>query len=145
MNIIEFILARIAEDEAAARAVPPLDYNIDMGGDRQDERFTFGRSLPSSADGMGNWSKHRHSPTTRKHFTRWEPPRVLAECSAKRLLIRVSAEGAAAEDGERGCCHLEQEILDGKCRSNKPHELTGLRVLASIYADHPDYNQAWAL
>lgn len=128
-TLTEFLLARIAEDEAAARAVPPLDHNYDMGGRRQDERFTFGRSLPSSADGMGNWSKHRDSPTTRAHFERWHPARILADCEAKRRIVEMWV--ARADDHPVTTAHRTGLGL-------------AIKALASVYADHPDYNPTWA-
>jgi hypothetical protein len=129
LTLTGFLLARIAEDEAAARAVPPLDHNCDMGGNRQDERFTFGRTLPSSADGMGNWSPHRDSPTTRDHFARHDPARVLAECEAKRRVVEI-ASPAQDEDGA---------TIPGSGLSDI------LGALAAVYADHPDYREEWSV
>lgn len=125
-DLTEFLLARIAEDEAAARAVPPLGHNFDMGGHRQDERFTFGRILPSSADGMGNWSKHCDSPITRDHFSRHDPARVLAECEAKRRIMGLVTQMGGYYEPDAG--RVGAEVL---------------RALALPYADHPDYRDEW--
>jgi hypothetical protein len=136
LTITDFLLSRIAEDEAAARAVPPLDYNVDMGGNRQDERFTFGRTLPSSADGMGNWSKHRNSPTTRAHFARHDPARVLAECAARRRIVELAEEASgidAALDGNAAVGPRTEPYIGDLI----------LHALASVYSDHPDYREEW--
>jgi len=127
LTLSDFLLARIAEDEVAARVVPPLDHNFDMGGNRQDERFVFGRTLPSSADGMGNWSKHQDSPATADHFSRHDPARVLAECEAKRRIVEeyVRIERGDYADSTRW---LAEDIL---------------ALLALPYADHPDYRPEW--
>lgn len=60
MSIIEFLEARIAEDETHARAAAPW-----ATGSRHE-----GQPL--------DWSIH---------FDRWSPARVLAECAAKRAII----------------------------------------------------------
>lgn len=151
MTITEFLLARIAEDEAAARDVPPLGHNFDMGGHRQDERWIFGRTLPSSADGVGNWSEHRDSPATATHFARHDPARVLAECEAKRRIVelhpiyrgpRLLAVDSTGRDFACEKCHAASSIDDqsviealGPCNT--------LLALASVYVDHPDYRDEW--
>jgi hypothetical protein len=133
MTLTGFLLARIAEDEVAARAVPPLGYNTDMGGNRQDERWIFDRTLPSSADGMGNWSKHRHSLTTAEHFARHDPARVLAECEAKRRIVDVASQYVEPDD-----------TFDAGFKGGASHVgFNTLRALASVYADHPDYREEW--
>jgi hypothetical protein len=149
-TITEFLLARIAEDEAAARAVPPLGHNYDMGGNRQDERWAFGRTLPSSADGMGNWSPHRDSPTTAAHFSRHDPARVLAECEAKRRIVQ---DHATWERDNRKAWKDYSRWLEGKAVAADPPARTtpekwhglehAVRVLAAVYSDHPDYRQEW--
>ncbi|HKY59267.1 MAG TPA: DUF6221 family protein [Aeromicrobium sp.] len=126
MTITEFLLARIAEDEEAARAVRPLDHNYDMGGGRQDERFVFTRYLPDSMDGRGNWAKD--DPATSVHFARHDPARVLAECEAKRKIVeQARAYSPASEYGDGEGWAL----------------VDVMRALASVYADHPDYDQDW--
>lgn len=160
-TLTDFLLARIAEDEAAARAVPPLDHNFDMGGARQDERFTFGRTLPSSADGMGNWSKHRDDPSTAAHFLRHDPARVLAECEAKRRIVELhkswpvlvqrqpSFEQVDSTDVNSMVFRASQQIAwatEQEYRAkfgDEPPTAPMLRALASVYADHPDYNPDW--
>lgn len=133
MTITEFLLARIAEDEAAAKAVPPLDHNFDMGGNRQDERFTHGRYLPDSMDGRGNWAKVDQA--TPAHFGRWDPARVLAECEAKRRIVDLHS-GTAPWCGwthDAGSAHGDD--MGDDCDT--------MRALASVYADHPDYREEW--
>ena len=132
MKLTEFLLSRIAEDEAAASAVPPLGHNVDMGGNRQDERFTFGRSLPSSADGMGNWSPHRDSPTTQAHFARHDPARVLAECEAKRRIV--------ADHGPDG---NGMKVNGDVCSEFEAWPCPTIQALTAVYADHPDYDEEW--
>ena len=61
---------------------------------------------------------------------RWSPERVLAECEAKRRIVKESA-------------------YELNRRPPSPRAATAARVtlllLALPYADHPDYQQEWAL
>ena len=82
MTITEFLLARIAEDEALA-----------------------------SYYGMALGTK-----------------RVLAECSAKRAIVEWCDKGIVA----MGAHHAKDEMHLAKC-------------IAAAYADHPDYQEAWAV
>lgn len=62
MTITEFLLARIAEDEARAH-------------------YALSRGDGGALEYGGQWYG------AIKHAERWEPTRVLAECEAKRSLI----------------------------------------------------------
>lgn len=152
-TLSEFLLARLAEDEAAASAVPPLTHNYDMGGNRQDERFTFDRTLPSSADGMGNWSEHRGSPTTREHFARHDPARVLADCAAKRRIVEIHRMVKFTDvsigllDVDVCCiCHGMLDVdgdLEHVVNVQQPFPCSTIRALAAIYADSPEFREEW--
>ena len=67
MTLAEFLLARIAEDEAAVRAT---GYFTGKGEEwwGEDWYAACGREITA-------------------HLVRWEPPRVLAECEAQRRLV----------------------------------------------------------
>lgn len=95
MTLDEFLLARIAEDEAQARR-----------GFAHPGRWITQSGIP---DGVPNGI----SCTA-----------VLAECAAKRLIV-----GA-----DRRC------FFESTTCGDEP-----LRALATVYADHPDYRQEWAL
>lgn len=89
MTLTEFLLARIAEDEAAAERVL-LDYG---GGDLE--------SLEA---------------------------RVLAECEAKRRIVDRYSDDAIWPDYQGGYESATEDAV---------------RDLAAVYADHPDYDDAW--
>lgn len=87
MTIVDFLEARIAEDEARAR-------------------YPY---LASHPDPL------------------FSPARALAECSAKREIIRWWTEGLI------GYVRVDDELTNP------------LLPLAAVYKDHPGYNQEWAL
>ena len=144
MTLTEFLLARIAEDEAAALRLCP-GRNAANGhwrrGSLQDEAV---RAIdPLDAD----------------HVLRHDPARVLAECEAKRRIVAEAFEVAATIDGEWGCCHDADDIRRGY-REPTPGwgdeaeplpegcagpEVAGkfLQALAAVYAGHEDYRQEW--
>ena len=96
-DLAEFLLARIAEDEAELEA-----------------------AIQSRYPGL----------TIRRN-----PSRVIAECEAKRALLALHTEGW---DGRCGECSDRYAVTpwDGLCDE--------ARILATVYADHPDYREEWA-
>lgn len=131
MTITEFLLARIAEDETAARLCaemfpPPWD-----ASDRGWRVRIYAADVPTpdlSSDDEGAMSTRnpvvmevepdRHIEDSRwlservEHVRRHDPARVLRECEAKRRIVEQHAAPAIA-------------------------------ALAAIYADHPDYEEGW--
>lgn len=91
MTLIEFLLARLNEDE-------------ERGRDRHDHL-----SVPPDC---------------------WGPGRVLAEVAAKRAILE----------------HCRGSITEGE-QWNEATQVTDathtLKLLASVYADHPDYDEEW--
>jgi hypothetical protein len=139
MTLTEFLLARIAEDEAAARlAIPPRWDDAESTPHwRHDGNpsgaFMAGQMVIGQAS---SWREvDQDGGRFARHIVRWDPARVLAECEAKRRIIEwASSEGMPNPDSEysRGWLTAGYFIL---------------RSLAAAYADHPDhpdYDQAWA-
>ena len=121
-TLVEFLEARIAEDEVLASATPSDEWGgVDAWG-------------PGATDFY----------YTDSGAQRW-PPRVLAECDAKRQIIDFAFEDLEIEDGEWGCGHSAAEIRAGKCRTIRPAEAGILQALALPYSDHPDYDPAWRI
>lgn len=76
----------------------------------------------------------------RDHIVRHDPARVLRDVEAQRALLELHhaelIEVVNADHEERSgdwCAECDGETFP--CRT--------LRLLASAYADHPDYNEAW--
>jgi hypothetical protein len=100
MTITEFLLERIAEDEAT-------------GADLEQEANLTLETLGC---------------------------RVLAEAAAKRAIIALHAP-VTAPHGTLPICAECGDWWDG---SPIDYPCDTLRALASVYADHPDYDAGWA-
>lgn len=66
MNLADFLLARIAEDETAARAALQRGSTVYDWAVLRDRHFILADS---------------------HHIPRWKPARVIAECDAKRRIV----------------------------------------------------------
>lgn len=139
MEIAEFLLARIAEDEAVARAA--------LAWQRADPADRWRDSDEGALlDGQGEVMASYVGDDVAPHIARWDPTRVLAECKAKRRIveahpIRFDLSEYEQSYGGRtfGCpvCHDYDGITCGKgyCET--------LLALALPYANHEDYDEAW--
>lgn len=135
-TITEFLLARIAEDEEAARgatrgpwAYPPREGHYDDGvvvatslSDRYDDREPRFVAL-TSYDGQSNTTMN--SDADGEHIARHDPKRVLAECEARRRIVEYALELDADYPGVSG---PSADLLP---------------MLASVYADHEDFQDEW--
>ena len=114
LTLTDFLLARIAEDEAAARAAE--------GPAQTPWRATYGRQVETARDGYLVTPEDEHSYTTDPpddvalHIARHDPARVLAECEAKRRIVQNAQD---------------------------PGDDLFVAILALPYADHPDYREEW--
>lgn len=108
MTITEFLLARIAEDEAAA-------------SERIDREVLLMRR-----DGL--------SDTTRDNLpASWRRP--LADCEAKRRIVALHDDALKLELERRDASAAGADLMH--------HDV--LCALASVHADHPDFDPAWRL
>jgi hypothetical protein len=160
VSITDFLLARIAEDEAEAQSatmgpwlrgkfVDKKRYDR-MGpewkADRAAEESTFVRAGGVEGDHVAIV----RNPADVQFIARWDPARVLAECAAKRAIVdlyerhrdnrdaRRSPRARAAEDEKAAQDRRTQEA-----RTRVADD--AMRALAAVYADHPDYQPEWAL
>ena len=143
MTITEFLLARIAEDEAVLErrgAFPHSTHGTDE----------VGAYNPRCPDCLGLPGKAR----------------VLAECKAKRTIIELhKGEQWTIPQGHRDLAYWHSSISDSvEVRRGDSYVRTitnseylkevgavkqppslELLALAAVYADHADYDPAWAL
>jgi len=151
VSIVEFLKARISEDEAVARAAvgndgPPTWLQDDTDGvygarpdvdwDEVCQSHTYG--VPNECDfnptacGISMTDDPVLEHARARHIARHDPARVLAECAAKRHILDDHAPFYAGSDlcgGHDGRHTLEQCDLR--------------RAMASVYADHPDFQEEW--
>lgn len=136
MSITEFLLARIAEDEEAAREAGDADSY--EGGDTAWCAGWLGtgiRHLVRNVDVECYESGHEDDPAlcgrparyAGQHIARHDPARVLSECEAKRRIV---------EDCKDYLLH-DEDGMGGELAERT------LSRLALPYADHPDYDSEW--
>ena len=139
MELAEWLMQQIADDEAVAREAVPSITGWSVGLERAADRRSIVAHLvipDDSADSSGIASDEVTRTrwlTTAAHIARWHPARVLAECEAKRRIVEEHAWGEyVVGDGWRTCIADHEE---SPC--------TTLRLLTMPYADRPGYDPAW--
>ena len=138
MHLTKFLLARIAEDEVDARRAFGLDLAARLKDQAERVAHQHGSATPpdepNAADRLW-W--------TTQDVVQWlapyGPARVLAEYEAKRRIVTEWLEGVNRLDEHGRPTHMFDPFLSALLKS---HE-RWLRLLASIYADHPDYREEW--
>lgn len=128
MELVDFLRARLDEDEAAARAATPgaWRYNPDkhhhIVGTPLFEEAVFAGPPGVDAVCVAGTGKTDDPQSMRdaEHIARHDPARVLAEVEAKRAVVDFA-------DTYEGGFHASQF----------------LPKLAAVYRDHPDFDPAW--
>jgi hypothetical protein len=146
MDLIEFLRARLAEDEVRANAAASA--LLYVGETEPEFDWTFGENEPEGFT-VRTISEKRVArdvyDDTAMHIARHDPARVLREVEAKRRILAehdhttvhiwhdrskdfeiCTACGAGSDD--QGCI---------------PWPCDTVKLLALPYSDHPDYNEAW--
>jgi hypothetical protein len=118
-DLVEFLKARLDEDEAAAGAArnwTDRDWttSLDQRGD--------GWVSADGADPIVMTIGHSDAQASAivEHIARWDPARIRAEVAAKRRVLE-----------------LYEELGD-------PSLYVVMQHLAQAYADHADYDQKWS-
>lgn len=122
MNITEFLLARISEDEAAANAVDLLSSEMETISTHY---------LPEFAD----------------YMLRWQPNSIRAECAAKRAILEMHSPAdyrGIGMESPNACniCGKDTGMHDWEWDKNS-FPCNTIKALAAVYADHPEYDPAW--
>jgi hypothetical protein len=134
-DLAEFLLARIAEDEAAARAATKGEWTA-VGTQFPDEESDAAEMIRGYVDvfpdGPGITGEEMAGPDA-WHVARWDPARVLAECDAKRRIVEFWSQAFSKPTDFPG-------IQFDRVRSAAQWTL---QVLALPYADHPGFREEW--
>lgn len=134
-TLTEFLLARIAEDEDAAMMSPMRTWEAHIPGTFEPIQIIHKRRDVVAADVEENAARH---------IARWTPARVLPECEAKRGIVELHQPYDIPQNMRWGSI-----LACGMCGSvdDSPEEwpCESVKALAHVYADHPDFDPAWAL
>lgn len=129
MTLTDFLLARVAEDDAAARkagsaAWANMHHNIYLAGDPSNEVVAVG---PWDGD-LGDAAEH---------MARQDPARILAECKAKRAVV-AQYDSALQQTYGRNAPDVQAE-LEAIAEAVEQCVMS----LARVYVDHPDHRPEW--
>ena len=128
-TIVEFLLARIAEDEAKAHSTSPGPWMY------QDvDAVDGGRVCADTVEIARVYAAEGHANGL--HIVTWEPARVVAECQAKREIV-AGYRMALRDSGSR------VEALAGTAKRHLAAYYRAMKSLARVYADHPDFQGEW--
>ncbi len=114
MGIVEFLRARLDDDEREARRAVEMRLNTPLRDPRRNTEPDY-------------------------ELTAWEDVGVPAMLiGPERVLREVEAKRRIADD------YRVPTLDDCQTDWDTPPPLWTLQALASVYADHPDYDPAWA-
>lgn len=127
-DLIEFLRARLNEDEQAALGISDTwhveDYEVTAQADGAVQAsWVVAGPRGEVGVAMVNGVRRAH------HIARHDPARVLREVEAKRRII------AEHEPGQDPCDAHDAMFETVPCDT--------LMELAAVYADHPDYREDW--
>jgi hypothetical protein len=141
VSLVEFVEARLAEEQADAEAAGANGWvagedgegwaiELDLG---QGPDSTWGACVTCNDSGGNELTEE-----TARHMARQDPAGTLARVTALRAVMKLHRPV-----GEwpvcAGCFNPDDEADD------QPHPCPTLRAVAGIWADHPDYDPAWAV
>jgi hypothetical protein len=120
LSLVDFLNARLAEDEASARAAEPGPWSSTA---RHDEGYVH--------DSDGSYLVYSEGAVdipTAAHIARYDPARVLREIAAKRAILELFAiSNEEGFGGSEGWTLVRDAV----------------RQIAAVYSDHPDYREEW--
>lgn len=130
MTISEFLLARVAEDEARA-----VSYRVK----RDAPHMSIGDPrIPEGHVAVGSKEMRLVTMPRAEYLATYCDPvtddREMAEAAAKRALVEL--HGPDMPYCDLNFSAADHGYFEGPCRN--------LRIVASVYADHPDYDTQWA-
>jgi hypothetical protein len=136
MTLTDFLLARIDEDEAAAKSADGVC------------PAPWGRSEPPTSSACGHLEDAVGTavavtaPVFQAHIARHDPARVLAECEAKRRIVeRYTESDRDANSYDSDNPNQPMSYWTDWADRHAWHE--AVQILAAVYADHPDHREEW--
>ncbi len=149
MTFVEFLNARLDEDEAAAKAATPGGWQARLSeyGPNGEWEIVTDAHEPSEPGRYVVYTGYEGGGVTSEqnavHIARHDPARVLREVAAKRSLL--TQHRPASAEALHPWCRVSIRTDPEIGTYQEPFPCPTLRVLAVSYADHPDYQEAWKL
>ena len=140
-DLTAFIKARLAEDEAAAKAADegpwkavPCVYGPPEDGYGEPHYYEIRSPLRGPHGDVVSHQTHEgggvHGAANAVHIARHDPPRTLREVEALRRLVIIHNPGTdPCDPGNARLRAMPCEVLT---------------FVAAIWSEHPDYRQEWA-
>jgi hypothetical protein len=139
MTLVEFLLARIADDAGIAESVSPPPWHA---VDADDEAYIISQDFGEQVAVTDHLNVD--------HIMQWDPARVLAECEAKRQIIdmHTSTESVvrmldALDNTADPVGNKTDPVALGIAQAALVTLEAVLKSHAQPYAEHPDYDEAW--
>ncbi|MFE7128935.1 DUF6221 family protein [Streptomyces sp. NPDC057617] len=151
-DVVDFLRARLDDDERVARAATPGPWRLDS---------TIHAELLNAGDGTtviggGRWGGEAsvfESTEDAIHIAEWDPSRVLREIDAKRRIVDIYAdaleERAALRARMREVIHSDSDEF-GRLHQQESELIEAaeraapvVRLLAMPYGDRPGYREEW--
>lgn len=131
-DLIEFLNARLDEDETTAQAASPGPWSVDNDAYPEAIHGADG-ATPVAGGRWGGEASVFDKDEDALHIVRHDPHRVLADVAAKRQIIQ-NCEWVNLDENRDF-----SDFMAGRAQEAR----TVLRRLALPYANHPDYREDW--
>lgn len=145
MDLVEFLRARLDEDEAVARAA------VGPGGSAWVHEPSRGMSALVHAIGEPPaevivYDEGSPSDEQAEHIARHDPSRVFREVEAKRRMVDDHPSYVCVDPAGLRChrCVAEGEVYPNGVSVMAAWPCLTLRSVALPHSDHPDYDPTWA-
>lgn len=157
MNITEFLLARIAEDEKRAQEAtsgPWESYRFDACHSKFEMSVSViaheNGDLICDMDGLQRATlNERYTDDGSKDawfIANNDPDRVLAECAAKRMIVYLhSRYSEVQEETASGSIHMCTECWSVDVSPEEWWPCATIRAIAYVYRHHRDYQEKWSV
>lgn len=144
MDVVEFLDARLNEDERIARRAGDVRSSGTPGAQNwtyHRERFEVSADVPGWSIAAKKIGGHGDPicDVDGEHIARWDPARVLAELKAKRLIIELHTPKSSSSG--LYCPTCSDLDLGGDPVGEWPCDT--VRYLTMPYAAHSDCDLAW--
>lgn len=127
MDLVEFLRARLDEDEAVARGASSGEWRRDGVNSVEDSDGRLGIYGDGSAP----------MPSQVEHIVRHDPVRVLADAEAKRRIVDLWEAARREYDA------MDKTAAQGLFAGRLSMAEAAIRALALPFANHPDYREQW--